>query len=155
MLKRSLRFTMTLPENPTDKMQYGLLELLEGNRVINSFLASSSRQNYQYWASWRKTGGVLPPDEPYQVATDAIMMSQPGVGGEFYCITPFEVDTIGDTRGDFGIHADANAANAPGTLGCIFPVTKKGWTAIKREMAYAAAGGLKKMPMIVQYSKAA
>jgi hypothetical protein len=149
------RLRFTLRPAISRSIIVGLLELVDGNsQLSNAYRASSSRPNMQYWGSWRDRGGLIPPDEPYQVATKAIWMPEnPGVGGKFFPITPFEIETIGDTRGDFGLHADANAAVAPGTLGCIFPLTEKGWTAIKRDFEFLAAKGIVSLPLSVSYLK--
>jgi hypothetical protein len=149
----SLRFTLRPAFSRS--MIIGLLELLDNeNQQLNAYQASSSKPGKQYWGSWRERGGLIPPNEPYQVATKAIWMPEnPGVRGRFYPITPFEIDTIGDDRGDFGLHADANAVVAPGTLGCIFPATARGWTAIGRDFDALDAKGIASLPLSVSYLK--
>jgi hypothetical protein len=148
-----LRFTLKPAESRS--IIVGLLELTGSDcEIINSYRASSSQRGKQYWGSWRYKSGLIPPDEPYKVATTPIMMPEnPGVRGEFFPITPFSIDTIGDERGDFGIHQDANAADYPGTLGCIFPISKNGWNAIKRDFAHLASVGVESLPMTVTYSR--
>jgi hypothetical protein len=148
-----LRFT--LKPARSGSIIVGLLELTGSDcEQINAYRASSSSPGEQYWGSWREKGGLIPPDEPYKVFTTPVMMpNNPGVRGEFFRITPFEIDTIGDDRGDFGIHQDANAAIALGTLGCIFPISKNGWKAIKRDFAQLASVGIESLLMIVKYLK--
>jgi hypothetical protein len=148
-----LRFTLKPARSAS--IIVGLLELTGNDcEIINAYKASSSGRWKQYWASWRCKGGLIPPDEPYRVATTPIMRPEhPGVRGEFFPITPFSIDTIGDKRGDFGIHQDANAATAPGTLGCIFPISKNGWNAIKRDFSRLASVGVESLPMTVTYSR--
>jgi hypothetical protein len=156
----SLIFAMALPSSAINSMVEGILKLVDGDldkdvapKLLNAYRASSSRPNHQYWASWRQSGGVIPPDEPWKVATTAINMpDNPGVGGLFFPLTPFEVETIGDVRGDFGVHKDANRASSPGSLGCLFPLSDPGWVAIKRDFATAAAAGFKYLPLQVHYT---
>jgi hypothetical protein len=153
MKNPSVIFTMALPLNAVNHEIEGLLKLVDGENLLNSYRCSSSRINHQYWGSWRKKGGVIPPDEPWRVATNPINMpNNPGVGGLFYPITPFEIQTIGDVRGDFGVHSDANRANSPGTLGCLFPISKAGWKAFMRDSATAAAAGFRSLPLQVHYT---
>jgi hypothetical protein len=147
----SLKFTLTPTE--TVATLIGLLELWEGVEQLNAYRASSSRSGMQYWGSWRERGGLLPPNEPYTVATVPEMSDNPGIQGEFYRISPYEIPTIGVTRAAFGIHKDANAATSPGTLGCIFPVTERGWAAIKRDFRTLAKRGISSIPLEVLYLK--
>jgi hypothetical protein len=141
----SLRFTLTPAQQ--DSLIIGLLELLKGGVTINSFQASSSLPDRQYDGSWTRLGGLLPPGDSYTVDVDPLWMPNiRGVEGSFYRICPFEVPTKGATRGDFGVHFDANQ---PGSLGCIVLVTQKGWDAFRREMK--KLGQVDRLPLVVKY----
>ena len=72
-----------------------------------------------------------------------------GVSGNFYPIDPFEIDTDGATRGDFGIHFDANT---PGSLGCVCATTEKGWAATQRELKGISGLGIRAIDLIVEYA---
>jgi hypothetical protein len=130
-----LSFTMGLPAEATGVYQEGILKLLNADRTVaNEYRGSSSRPWHQYWASWRKTGGVLPPSEPYTVDLLPSQSNLDGIRGDFYAINPYEVKTIGDTRAAFGLHNDANRDSALGSMGCLVPLTERGWAAIRRDL---------------------
>jgi hypothetical protein len=148
----SLRFRLTTAR--TNRIIVGLLELLCDGVQINSYRASSSYAGKQYWGSWREKGGLIPRDEPWIVHLEPLDRSyNPAIGKTAYKITPFEVETIGATRGDFMFHDDANRATAPGTLGCIFPISQAGWAAIQRDFAMIKAKGIDTIPLDVEYLK--
>ncbi|WP_227873402.1 hypothetical protein [Aphanothece sacrum] len=54
----------------------------------------------------------------------------------------------GNTRGDFGIHFDANI---PGTAGCLGIVDNANWQQFQRLMATYQRAGLRTIPLIVAY----
>lgn len=159
-MKPSLIFWMSLPDSPVSEMVEGIMKLVDlsvnsngAAYLVNSYRFSSSRPNHQYWGSWRVKSGLIPPDEPWQVATTPINMpNNPGVGGLFFPVTPFQIQTIRDIRGDFGVHKDANRATAPGSLGCPFPIAEAGWEAVKRDLLDLGKIGIKKVPMQVHYT---
>lgn len=141
----SLRFTLSPAQQ--DSLVIGLLELLKDGVPINSFQATSSLPGRQYAGSWTRLGGLLPPGDSYTVDIEPLWMPNiRGVEGSFYRILPFEVPTKGATRGDFGVHFDANQ---PGSLGCIVLVTQKGWDAFRREMK--KLGEVDRIPLVVKY----
>jgi hypothetical protein len=87
--------------------------------------------------------------KPARVKTTPIYMPNVvGVSGNFYPIEPFEMDTDGDVRGDWGIHNDANA---PGSLGCIVATTSAGWAATQREFKILEGLGIRAIELIVEY----
>jgi hypothetical protein len=144
----SLVFTMTLARS--SGLILGQLALFEDDRRRNLFSATSGYPGKQYPFSWREKGGVIPPKEAYQVATNPLPMPNVrGVEGAFFAITPFTIQTMGDERGDFGVHADKNA---PGSLGCPVLQTDRGWAAFQREMAALTVAGVKSLPLSVIYS---
>jgi hypothetical protein len=143
-----LEFSMKLEES--SKLLVGKLELWNGGVLENTLSATSSYPGKQYPYSWREKGGVIPPDEPYQMETTPIYMPEiRGVEGNFYRITPFETQTIGDLRGDFGGHNDKNA---PGSLGCIVFPTALGWKRFQEFMKKVAALGVRSIPLKVSYN---
>jgi hypothetical protein len=130
----------------------GTLSLLKDGADINQYKATSSLPGRQYWGSWERKGGLIPPrgTDGYQVETSPLWMPDiKGVEGSFYQISPFEVPTDGATRGDFGIHFDANQ---PGSLGCVVPVTQRGWDAFRRDMKLVGATQ-KQIKMLIDYQK--
>jgi hypothetical protein len=147
MQSPNLKFSMALKHS--NSLLVGILSLCDDDLIINAYKATSSYPGKQYPKSWREKGGVIPPDEPYRVAVVPLFLPNVrGVEGNFYVISPYETRTLGDTRGDFGIHLDANA---PGSLGCVVPVTKKGWNAFQLDMSQLAKNGLESIPLSVKY----
>jgi hypothetical protein len=147
MKKPNLKFSMALSQSR--QLLTGTLTLSDGDTIVNAYSATSSYPGKQYPRSWREKGGVIPPNEPYQVAVVPLFMPNVrGVEGNFYVISPYETETVGDTRGDFGIHRDANA---PGSLGCVVMTTEKGWAAFQRDMNNLAKDGVRSIPLSVTY----
>jgi hypothetical protein len=68
--------------------------------------------------------------------------------GNFYKINPHLVKVNGNTRGDFGIHFDANV---PGTAGCLGIPNPKEWLKLQKLMAVYQRAGLETIPLIVAY----
>lgn len=133
----------------------GQLDRLEDGEVMNAYQATSSVAGKQYDGSWNSRGGLIPPDEKfldgrlYTVSTTPLWMPNVrGVEGSFYQIHPFTVPTDGVTRGDFGIHFDANV---PGSMGCIVLPTQRGWDAFRRDMKAIANGGIKEIDLDICY----
>lgn len=144
----SLRFEMTIRKS--NQLLTGTLRLLQGQTEQNAYTATSSIAGRQYRDSWELKGGLIPPSEIYQVATVPLWMPDiKGVEGSFYAITPFEVQTPGAVRGDFGVHYDANV---PGSMGCVVLSTQKGWDAFRRDVRSIMAQGVAYLPMVVKYS---
>jgi hypothetical protein len=143
----SLRFELQ-PQESIDLI-IGKLQLLRDGKQANCYQCSSSLPGRQYPGSWEVKGGLIPPGKFYRVETSPIWMPNiKGVEGSFFAISPFEVSTKGATRGDFGIHFDANI---PGSLGCPVLVTQKGWTAFIRDMKLIAAQDIKAISLSVDY----
>jgi hypothetical protein len=129
---------------------YGILSLKDSDRLINEYVTASSLPGRQWWGSWELKGGLIPPRSDYTVATSPLWMPDiKGVEGSFYQISPFEVATDGATRGDFGVHFDANQ---PGSLGCIVLKNQRGWDAFRRDLE-PIAKIIKSIPLIVEYNK--
>lgn len=129
-------------------MVYGTLSLLENERTINSFKALSGAQGFQSKSHlWARGRGPLPPWN-YVVSPNPIDLKHiKGIEGTFYRVFPYEIHQAGVTRGDFGIHRDANV---PGSAGCIVLPTKLGWPAFQREMKRISSTG--EIPLHVVYS---
>lgn len=134
-----VRFTMDLSHD--DDIIYGLMEFIKDGVAYNKIIATSSLPGRQYSGAWNRKGGLIPPTSLVKrkagtgltVKTTPIYMPHvAGVSGNFYPIAPFEVQTDGDLRGDWGIHRDANV---PGSMGCIVTKTPQGWQATQREFA--------------------
>jgi hypothetical protein len=151
--KYQLRFSMRLA-NSSDLLT-GVLEFVKNGKVYNQITAASSLPGRQYSGSWTRKGGLIPPSSlmgsnGWSVKTTPIYMPDvTGVSGNFYQISPFEIQTSGAVRGDFGVHRDANA---PGSLGCVVIETEKGWAAVQREFKLLAGIGVRAIDLNVQYS---
>ncbi len=144
----SLRFDMATRKS--NQLLAGVLRLIQGQAEINAYAATSSIAGRQYRGSWELRGGLIPPGEGYQVATAPLWMPDiKGVEGSFYAISPFEVQTVGALRGDFGVHFDANV---PGSMGCVVCSTQKGWDAFRRDMKSIHAQAVDYLPLVVKYS---
>lgn len=132
-----------------------LLEHIDrGNQAI--WIALSSHANGQKIEGFHKRGGMIPPAyrvpklAQWTVRTNPIDLSHvKGVSGNFYEISPFEVTTDkGGSRGDFGIHLDANV---PGSLGCIVMSTKR-FRDFENRMTALRQEGVTKLPLVIAYS---
>jgi hypothetical protein len=84
----------------------------------------------------------------YMVDSDPLILSNPGIAGKFYKINPHLVKVKGTTRGDFGIHFDANV---PGTAGCIGIEDPQQWAGFQKLMKHYSQSGLTQIPLLVAY----
>jgi hypothetical protein len=135
----------------------GTMEFVKDGIAYNTITATSSLPGRQYKGAWNRRGGLIPPTSMVVAKTKAgltvkttpiYMPNVTGVSGNFYQIFPFEMETDGDVRGDWGIHFDANV---PGSMGCIVAVTDKGWAATQREFKILAGLGIRSVELIVEY----
>jgi hypothetical protein len=146
--KYTLKFTLDTAQ--ADELIDGVLKLYKNGIEFNAYRATSSLAGRQFDGGWKNRGGLIPPsntlDKEYLVDVKPTYMPDvKGVSGNFYCITPYSVPTKGDTRGDFGIHFDANV---PGSLGCVVLRTARGWEAFQRDIANTK---LTQIPLVVEY----
>lgn len=137
----------------------GRLLLIDGetSTIKNTYIATSGLPNNQRYDCLSLRGkGPIPPNnligvDSYSVATNALdMPNVRGVEGEFYKIDPHEVTVQQKGRGDFGIHRDANT---PGSSGCVVLRTELGWQAFQKDMSNLLKSGVKKIPLLVSYSR--
>ena len=86
----------------------------------------------------------------YTVNTKPLYLTNKGIEGNFYQLSPFRVK-VGKSsfRGDFGIHADRNV---PGTAGCIGVIDDENWVTFKKLMGEYRKAGVKKVPLLISYS---
>lgn len=135
--------------------------LLKGKLVLEhedgsstDFIATSGLPGHQKSGSWLEKGrGCLPPSNlvqgGYTVTTSARMeQNVTGIQGNFYAIAPFSVTLGGVTRGDFGIHFDANV---PGSAGCVVLEDKTQWAEFQYQVAKFKTNGIKSVPLTVEY----
>jgi hypothetical protein len=129
----------------------------ETRTIKNTYIATSGLPGYQRsdCLSERGTGPIPPISltglDSYSVATVPLdMPNVRGVEGAFYKIDPHEVTISNVQRGDFGIHRDANV---PGSSGCIVLRTQLGWQAFQKDMQSLAGSGVRKIPLLVSYSR--
>ncbi len=142
-------------------IDYGRLSLnhlKKGTLII--WKATSATAGKQNRESFHKKGGLIPPQyrvpeliknqKTWTVHTKPLPRpNKPGIEGNLYQITPYSVTTDkGGTRGDFGIHKDANV---PGSLGCIV-MSEDRFNQFEREIAKLYQQGIKEIPLFVQYS---
>ena len=100
-------------------------------------------------------GGLIPQNsdtelKKYSVDLNPVNLSHnKGVAGNFYKILPYSLKTTqGTTRGDLGIHLDANV---PGSLGCIV-MNQYNFSEFEEYMKNLRSKTLKTVPLFVQYS---
>lgn len=141
----------------TSKLIEGRLLILEDEEIVATYVATSGQPNHQSIQSLSARGrGAIPPNldianKKYTVLTKPISMPNvPGVSGNFYKINPHTVQINGTTRGDFGIHYDANV---PGSAGCIVLRNKPAWDAFEEQMRRYAKDGIKELPLLVSYAR--
>lgn len=155
MPKYKLKFA--LDAQASGDLIVGLLTLYADGAAVNSYRATSSRAGHQNLGSWNYTGGLLPPTteiikhtgKGLTVATTPLILDIKGVNGEFYPIYPYNTDTDGDNRGDWGIHRDIDPR--PGTMGCIGLKTETGMKALIRDMQAISDSGAKTIELEVVY----
>ena len=143
-------FEMKLPSSTVKSLVLGKLYLSTDKENIK-FQATSGIGGFQHKGAWNTPRkGMIPPRDDYFVSTNRLWLPQvKGVEGSFYPITPFSVKTDnGTTRGDFGIHFDANV---PGTAGCIALPLQSHWDIFREEMKKYNDKRIKQIPLIVRY----
>jgi hypothetical protein len=151
------KLKFALDAQSSNELVVGLLTLYKDGSAINSYRATSSRAGHQNIGSWNYTGGLLPPTieivehtgKGLSVATTPLILDIKGVNGEFYPIYPYNTNTDGDNRGDWGIHIDLDPR--PGTMGCIGLKTRVGMKALIRDMGKIASLGIKVIELEVVY----
>lgn len=140
---------MDIPNSPVKNMIYGKLVLKDETKSV-SFMATSGVGLYQFHGGWKVPRRGLIPPRRYDVSTNRLFLPNvKGVEGSFYAITPFSLKIDGVTRGDFGIHFDANV---PGTAGCIAIKQQDHWDTFRKVMAEYHALRIKEVPLEVVYS---
>lgn len=135
----------------------GRLLLIEDGRIREWYRATSGLPGYQTWDDQRaRAKGPIPRQDQvglkeYTVSTSPVYLpATPGVAGNFYAISPYQVEfPTGTQRADFGIHFDANV---PGSAGCPVIRSAEGWEGFEKQMARLASTGLKSVPLQISYS---
>lgn len=123
--------------------------------IADTYIAASGLPGFQNYSDLFTVGrGCIPPNSRvginYNVATVPLFMPNvKGVQGNFYVISPSEVTIGGVTRGDFGIHFDANV---PGSSGCIVLRTAVGWSSFELAMKRLSVAD-DSIPLLVSYSR--
>ena len=149
-----LNFSMAFDR---DKGQdYGILTLnhLEKGYIQKWLVTSSTspKQERQHQHVW---GGLIPQNsetelKKYSVVLNPVDLSHnKGVAGNFYKILPFSLKTTkGKTRGNLGIHLDANV---PGSLGCLV-MNDYNFSEFEEYMRNLRSRNVETVPLFVQYS---
>jgi len=154
----SIEFHLPLPLASTKALAKGFLLLKsDPSKSGIKLQATSGCSGFQYSGSWRLKGrGPLPPSkaiEPmtWSVSTQRLWLPHVrGVEGSFYAIAPFSVRVDEKTtRGDFGIHFDANV---PGSAGCIVLPIQDHWDVFRKWIADLAHQKIQQVTLSVTYS---
>lgn len=144
-------FIMTLPSAAKGSLVYGKLTLIRKKGDAGKvYHATSGCIGCQYWGSWKLKGkGCLPPALDYSISTQRLWLPHvKGVEGSFYAIAPFNVRVGSVTRGDFGVHFDANV---PGSAGCIVLDLQEHWDDWRNEIEICREKGQQSIPLAVTY----
>ena len=149
-----LTFFMDL--RPSKSLLEGRMILTKDGDLVDVYIATSGAPGWQNRHNVAIKGrGAIPATwdveiKKWEVETKAIPMPhKKGIEGNFYAIKPFTVQIDGFTRGDFGIHADANV---PGSAGCIvLPPKGNGWREFQEAMKAIALEGVSRIPLQVAY----
>lgn len=141
-----LLFTMDL--GASVDLIYGNLQLNYPDGKLIDYLATSGCAQWQQPEdqSARARGPI--PAWNYKVPTTPYWVDTRGIEGWFFHITPDPVIINGVTRGEFGIHYDANV---PGSAGCIVLKNFPGWQRFCDRMEAIAKSGIKSIPLSVNY----
>lgn len=141
---------MDIPNSPNNRMIYGKLTLSDENSNL-VFMATSGLPNYQFFGGWKTPRkGLLPPYDAYSISTQKLWLPNvKGVEGSFYAIAPFSLKVDGVTRGDLGVHFDANV---PGTAGCIAIKQQDHWDMWRKKMQEYQTLRIKSVPLKVNYT---
>ena len=142
-----LLFTMHL--TASTELLYGNLRLDYPNGTQIDYLATSGCTQWQQPEdqSARARGPI--PQGIYAIPTTPYWVDTRGVEGYFFHITPDPVVINGVTRGEFGIHFDANV---PGSAGCVVLRNLPGWRGFCDRMRAIAKSGIKQIPLSVKYN---
>lgn len=151
-----LEFHLSLPDESIPFLVEGYLLLKNQPETAGiKLLATSGCKGHQFNHSWVLKGrGMLPPSSAiaplkYTVSTQRLWLPQvKGVEGSFYAIAPFQVRTGGVTRGDFGVHFDANV---PGSAGCCVIRSQSHWDTFRASMEGFRKQGYQQIPLTVIY----
>jgi len=141
-----LFFTMQL--KVATELLYGNLQLAypEGTKI--DYLATSGCRQWQQPEDQSAVARGPIPAGHYQIPTTPYWVETRGVEGWFFHITPDPVIVNGVTRGEFGIHFDANV---PGSAGCIVLRNFSGWRRFCERMEAIAKCGIKSILLEVRY----
>ena len=133
---------------PATELLLGNLELTypEGTKI--PYLASSGCVQWQQPEDQSAIARGPIPAGQYSIPTIPYWVETRGIEGWFFHITPDPVVVNGVTRGEFGIHFDANV---PGSAGCIVLQRSSGWKRFCERMQLIAKCGVESLPLEVRY----
>ncbi|OKH39081.1 hypothetical protein NIES2119_08095 [[Phormidium ambiguum] IAM M-71] len=147
-----LKFFMDLKSS--SNLILGQLSLYYPNGERIDFTATSGCRGWQSHENiWKRGRGPIPPDFNYSVPTVGYHSETAGIDGEFFHIWPDPVKSdSGVTRGEFGIHRDANFDTSPGSAGCIVLTKDFGWQRFCERMhALKSDFNLDRIPLHIDY----
>lgn len=147
MSQHQLVFTM--PLGISQSLITGSLKLIYPDGQVVEYLATSGLPDYQRLDDqWVRGKGPIPEGNEYEIPTQPYWLSNRGVEGLFFHITPDPVGSGDRIRSELGIHWDANV---PGTSGCVGLINWEGWEGFVRRIAKIASLGVEKIPLKVEY----
>ncbi|MGJ5634237.1 hypothetical protein [Nostoc sp. CALU 1950] len=149
MSNPKLTFSMKLSDSSS--LVTGNLELIDLDGKEIDYLATSGLCGYQDKDNiWTRARGPIPPGSDYSVPTIPYYLSTKGIEGNFFHITPDPITSSqGITRGEFGVHFDANG---PGSAGCIVLIRKESFNTFCERMKKIADAGVNSIPLKIVYS---
>ncbi|MEG4979241.1 hypothetical protein QUA82_09960 [Microcoleus sp. F8-D3] len=130
------------------KLLLGNLELTYPDGTKIDYLATSGCTQWQQPEDQSAIARGPIPAGHYQVPTIPYWLDTRGIEGWFFHITPDPVIVDGVTRGELGIHFDANV---PGSAGCIVLQRLSGWNRFCERMEAIAKCGITLLPLEVKY----
>lgn len=110
--------SFTMPLRPNRNLIVGefRLSLPEDNKIL-VYPATSGQPGWQTRENFKTRGkGPIPPGK-YSINSRGYVLSNPGIAGYYFHITPDPIPGYG--RSEIGLHDDANRTRSPGTAGCI------------------------------------
>jgi hypothetical protein len=150
-----LRFNMNL--QASNNLLTGKLSVMDGATEKSSYTVTSGLPSFQKKEdqSFRNHGPI--PSclkvglSGYSVRTTPFDETDVlGIEGNFYYIEPDPVTVDGITRGEFGIHFDANV---PGSAGCVAFRIEAEWINFQKFMKEYKSQGFQTIALIVEYNK--
>lgn len=150
MTNHKLIFSLKLGKS--NSLLWGNLKLVYPDGREVDYVATSGATGWQSRDDlWIRAKGAIPNGFEYRIPTTPYYLPTRGIEGMFFHITPDPVKSPNGrvTRGEFGIHFDANS---PGSSGCVVLKNRSGFEAFCDRMRQIAQTGVKAIPLEIVYS---